>query len=689
MFKSLFNKKTLDSLFYPKSIAVIGASNEISKIGGYIFSEILKKEKIKAYPINLKSEKVQNIKAFKSVKDIKKKVDLAIIVIPADFVIDSLRECALSKIKNIVIISAGFKEVGENGKKREFEIKTLIKEYDLNLVGPNCLGFLNPEIELNCSFAKDLPKFGDVALISQSGAVIDAIIDWSFKYNIGFSKIVSVGNMAGIDELEFLKYLKEDDKTNAVVFYMETLERGFEFSKVLKEISMKKPVIIIKPGKSDNAKKAIGSHTGSLAQDNILVETLVKENGGIFVESLNELYNMLIGLKTKIPSGKNTVILTNAGGPGVIATDSLAKSSFDLYRLSSLQKEKFNFLPKEASLTNPIDILGDARSDRYKNTLIALENISEIHNIIVLLTPQIMTDSVEIAKILVEHSKKSKKTIVASFLGYKEIDLALNYFDENDFPHFQTPSDSVFALNNLYKYSQKEFSHKVYVKRLDSSKIKKVKSSIKTQKGLLTFLETKKICSSIGLKLPEKQVCLDVEHLFHIKVDCEKYYVIKVDGIVHKKDVGGVKVHVKGSDVKDCAIEIFEKFSKTNERFSITIEDEFEGIECIVGLKSDSELGDFLMFGMGGTFVSLFKDIHFSKTPLDEVLARKLIEKSKVYELLKGYRGSEECDINSLVQVLVKLSILRKYYPEIKEVDLNPVICNKNGVYLVDVKLLK
>ncbi|MCA9460087.1 MAG: CoA-binding protein, partial [Nanoarchaeota archaeon] len=407
--KSKQKNNSLDGIFYPKSIAVIGASNEKTKIGGFIFSQIINLNNITKYPINVKSSTVQGLKAYERVSKIGKNVDLAIIVIPALFVIDSVKDCIKAGVKNIVIVSAGFKEVGEEGKKREEELKKLIQDEGINLIGPNCLGILNAENYLNCSFANEVPSFGDTALISQSGAVIDAIIDWSFKNNIGFSKIISLGNMAGIDALSILHYLKNDPKTKSIVFYMETLERGEEFGEVLREVSKKKPVIIIKPGNSENAKKAIGSHTGSLAQDNILIETLISENNGILVKNLNELFNVLIGLKANFATNNKLCILTNAGGPGVIATDGFENTSFELYRFSEKEKKQMNFLPKEASLNNPIDILGDAKSDRYIETLKVLDKNKNIDNIFVLLTPQMMTDNENIAKGILEISKKSKK----------------------------------------------------------------------------------------------------------------------------------------------------------------------------------------------------------------------------------------------------------------------------------------
>ena len=684
--KLLKKKHALDSFFYPKSIAVIGASDETTKIGGYIFSEILK-TKVTAYPINIKWNAVQNVQAYHNVSEIKKDVDLVIIAIPGSLVLQAIKDCAEKGIKNIIIISAGFKETGEEGLHREEQLKEIIQKNNLKVIGPNCLGIVNAENKLNCSFAKDVPLFGSTALISQSGAVIDALLDWSFKHKVGFSKVVSLGNMAGVDELEMLEYLKDDPKTDSIVFYMETLERGHEFAKILRKVSKHKPVIIIKPGSSENAKKAIGSHTGSLAQDSVLVETLIKENNGILVQNLNELYNVLIGLKAKICSNKKLVIVTNAGGPGVIATDISSLTSFELYKLNEDEKEIFS-LPSEASLNNPIDILGDAKSDRYKDTLEKLEEIDEIGTILVLLTPQIMTDSSNIAQNLINHIKSSRKSIVSAFLGDKEIRGALELFDKENFPNFQTPSDALIAMNYLYKYHTFDYHKERKNYEFDQKTVLLLKDRLKGKKGLLDYTLTKEILNVFAIGLPEKKVFHTIDDVLNIKVKSGKKYVLKVDGVLHKKDIGGVELGITSSNVKDKALEMFEKISKHASDFSITLEEEVKGNEVIVGLKSDSELGNFIMFGMGGTYVSVFKDINFSICPLDHRGAQNLVQRSKVYKILKGFRGSKPIHFEHLYEVLVRMSYLQEVFPEIKEVDLNPIICDEHGVYLVDVKLV-
>ena len=678
------SKKALQSLFYSKSIAVIGASEDTSKIGGFIFSQILKVSSIKVYPVNMKSNSIQGITSYKHVSDVKKQIDLAVIVIPVNFVLEAIDDCVQAGIKNVVIITAGFKETGESGAKIEQEIKVLAQKHNLNLIGPNCLGFLNPEIGLNCSFAKDLPEFGDLALVSQSGAVIDALVDWSFSKNIGFSKIISCGNMAGVNTLDFLDYLYHDEKTKTICFYMETIENGEAFGKLLKKVTKKKKVIIIKPGKSENAQKAIGSHTGSLAQNGILVEKLIKENGGIFVEKFEELYNLFIGIETLKVKGAQTVIVTNAGGPGVITTDALEDSNLTLFSFSEKQKKIIlKSLPPAASVNNPIDVLGDAKGDRYLSALKELEKIESINNIIVILTPQMMTPCLEIAKNLVEFSKTSKKCISSVFLGGFEIRGAVEYFENNHFPNFRTPSEAITTMNKLYEYELFDFKDTPKGFEFNEKKIKKIKKELVHSSGLLTYTQTKKIFSCLELELPEKNHFNSKQEILSMNLKAGNNYVLKAEGIVHKKEVEAVKIGITSLTFQKEALEMFERTSGAE----LTLEQQVQGHEVIVGLQQN-DLGKFIMFGYGGSYVHVFNDVHFSLAPLSYKKAKELIKQSMVYTLLKGVRGEHPIDFESLVEILVRVSYIQELFPEIKEVDLNPIICNKNGAYCVDVKLL-
>lgn len=677
----------LISLFYPKSVAVIGASDNKEKIGGFIFSQTLKINGVKAFPINNKSSFIQGQQAYSSIKDIHEKIDLVIIVIPGKFVLDILIDCINKKIKNVVIISAGFKETDDEGREREEKIKNLVTKNEINLVGPNCLGILNVEIGMNCSFAKDLPKAGNIALISQSGAVIDAIIDWSFKHNIGFSKIVSLGNMAGIDELEMLEFLANDPKTKAIVFYMETLEKGKKFGKVLKKVSKKKPVIIINPGKSSNAKKAIGSHTGSLAKDSKLVETILNEGNAIIAQNFNELFNILIGLNAKLPLGKKIAIVTNAGGPGVISTDELENTDFELVKFSD--DERYSLLlnlPKEASVNNPIDVLGDAQIDRYENVIKSLVDFNKVDNILVLLTPQVMTNSLQIAHMIEKYNYK--KTIFSSFIGEKEIREAIKYLDYKKFANFQTPNEALQSMNKLLKYNSFNYHKTKFEYKFDTEQIMKIKKMLAHRNGLLNYNDTKEVLKSLSIQLPNKRVLTSIEDILATNLNPNKKYVLKLDGVIHKKDIGGVKLGITTLNFKSEVTKLFDILLESEQDGAITIEEQFEGTEVIIGLKSDRDLGDFIMFGMGGTYVSLFEDTKFATCPLDREGAKKLIESTKVFKILNGYRGSIPIDFEHLYELLIRISYLQEIYPEIKEVDLNPVICNQKDIYLVDVKLL-
>lgn len=689
MFPALLKKHSLEEIFNPNSIAVIGASNDKNKIGGFIFSEILK-SKIKAYPINVKWKIIQGQKAYPNLEEVKEKIDIVIIAIPNTYVLEIVEKSAKLGIKNIVIISAGFKEVGEEGKKKEEELKKLILKYKLNVIGPNCLGFINPKINLNCSFAKDIPIKGDIALISQSGAVIDAIIDWSFKHRVGFSKIVSLGNMAGVDELQMLKYLEQDKETKAMIFYMETLEKGEIFAKTLKEISKQKPVIIINPGKSKQAQKAIGSHTGSLAQDHKLIEVILKENNAIIAENIDELYNLIIALNKKNINKKKWVILTNAGGPGVISTDAINENNFELSNISEKTKSKLEkVLPKEASLKNPIDILGDATAKRYKDTIEILIQDEEIDNILVLLTPQMMTDSKEIAKEIILNSKKTNKIIISSFLGDKSLHNAFKYFDYNNFANFQTPTQALKAMKKLYEYNNFEYEEENIVSyELNLEEINLLKKEIKGKKGLIDYQTTKKILKTFEINLPDKIILNDITEVLEKEINSNKKYVLKVDGIIHKKDIGGVILNITKENFKEEALHMFDKLSLQNNDFYLTLEEQVQGVETIIGLKQQKDLGNFLMFGWGGTYVSLYNDINFTTCPLTYNKAKKIISESKIFPLLNGYRGGEIVKIDELIEIMVRLSYLQYYFEEIKEIDLNPVICNKDGIFLVDVKFI-
>ncbi len=692
MFKMFDKKHEYDNFFYPKSIAVVGASNKLEKIGGYIFSELIKNSEIEVFPVNVKWKEIQEKKAFTRLSEIKKPVSLAIIAIPAEHVLESIKDAIEANIKNIIIISAGFKEIGDEGELREEELKKLIWEGGLNVIGPNCLGILNSINMINCSFSKDLPQPGNIALISQSGAFIDAIIDWSLDNKIGFSKIASIGNMIDVDEIKLLKYLKEDTQTKAIAIYMESLKNGTDFAEILREISKEKPVVILNPGKSEESKKAILSHTGSLAPNSKLIEALIKENGGILTDSLTGLEDILIAFNSSLTPNKNTAIVTNAGGFGVITADSISKTDLVLCELSEKTIENLSFLPNSASFKNPVDILGDAKSQRYLKTIEILGKDEKVENIFVILTPQMMTDSKQIAEQLCEYKENnSEKCIFSSFVGGKEIDQACKIFKENSFANFKSPERAIYAVDKILNWKKFSYSDEIPTYNFNKEKISRLNEKIENEKGLLSESLSREIIEGVlAIKVPEKQYIDSFEDIIKIKLEENKKYVLKVNSkdIVHKIEVGGVIDGIDKNNFIETAEEMFDKMCEITRDFTLTLEEHYEGTETILGLKNDELLGTFILFGFGGTYVNVIEDSNFSMCPLNHERAKKLVENSKVYDILKGYRGSLPIHFKHLHEIMVRLSFLPKLFPNIKEVDINPLICSSKGVYLADIKII-
>ena len=679
---------TIDSFFYPKSIAIVGASDDELKIGGFMFSQIKNHSSIKAYPINAKNSTIQGHRSYASLTQIEGEIDVCIIAIPKQFVFQTLEECAKKNISKVVIISAGFKELGGDGIEEENAIKQFCKKNNITLIGPNCLGFLNPELQLNASFAKDIPKFGDIALISQSGAVLDAIIDWSFTHNIGFSKIVSIGNMAGVNAYGFLEYLNEDPKTHSIVFYLESLEEGEKFRELLSKVTPKKPVFILQPGKSTNAQKAIGSHTGSLAHNYELVKTIYEYSNAILVEGFDELFAHLIALKSsKKPQGNSILIVTNAGGPGVIATDSLEEFALNRYELSDDEKQLFSTMPKASSLNNPIDILGDADPKRYQEALQAAIQ-TQADGLLILLTPQMMTNSKAIAQSIIEVDKKSKKPIYCCFLGDKEVKDALSYFDLTKIPYFSSPKSALKSYATLYNYFTSTPLQCQSTSKIPSQTSLKLLHNEHITKGLLSQEKTLEIVKSLNLNIPKTYLINSSHDIYTTSFDENLTYFVKADNILHKKDVGAVKPHISYDQLVPTLEEMYATFSKENKDLTLFVQEEIKGVETIVGLKCDEQLGNFLVFGSGGTAVSLFKDIAFSPTPMNRAMSEKCVQSTKVFTLLNGYRGENKCNIEELYNTIESISQLPQLYNNLKEVDCNPVIVNEKGAYLVDIKLL-
>ncbi len=670
------------NIFNPKSIAVIGATPKERKAGYSILKNLLK-FKGKVYPINPKYSEVLGLKCYKSILDVDDKIDLAIIVVPNVVVPQVLEECGEKRVKNVVIISAGFSEVGNY--ELEERLKDIIKKYGLRVIGPNCFGIINNNIDLNATFSKIFPPKGEVSIISQSGAVIDAILDIAPLLNIGISKVVSLGNKIDIQESDILKIFGSDEETKIIAIYMESL-KDKRFFDVAKRVAKKKPIIVLKAGRGEFGKKAAKSHTGALAGENEIYEAIFKQCGLIKAETFEEFIDLIHIFLTQPSMGNNRVgIITNAGGFGVLAADSAELYKLNLPEFSEDIKEELKkVLPPNANINNPLDIIGDATPERYREVIKILLKDKNLDGYLVILTPQEMTKPLEVAKTLVEIKKD--KPLVSSFIGGVSVKGAKSYLRKNGIPAYITPESGIRALAKLYYYSKVKNREEdlEYVNNL-LKRFKKIREeNLEIIKDLINRgdeYSVKKLLSLFGFPIPEGYVVESEEELKKIAEKLNNKVVLKALNVYHKTDVGAIIIN------PDDVVEAYKKLSK---RFGnkILIEEfiDKKGIELILGGKRS--LYPLIMVGLGGIFTEVLKDVSFAIPPVTKEYALEMLKDLKGYKLIKGYRGFKG-DIDFIVDCIVKLGIFFIVNPEIKEIDINPIVVFDKGGVVLDAKIIK
>jgi len=670
----------MKNLLEPKSIAIVGASDKRSKIGNILIRNLQnKKYKGKIFPINPRHKIIEGLKVRTSVLEVDEKIDLAVIAIPADFVLLAIDECIRKGIKNLVIISAGFSESGKDGAKREEALKKLAKENGLNILGPNCLGFINVNKSINASFAKKNVPEGGTALISQSGAFVTALLDIAKEEQVGFSKIVTLGNKTVLDEVDFLKYLDKDPKTKAIALYLENIKKGREFFNAVSQVSARKPVLILKAGSSQKVQDAIMSHTGSMAGESVVVKKAFQESGALSFENIQELWQAL-KLFNKHPQPKNEkiVILTNAGGPGVVTSDLVEKTkNLDFYDFDSKEKEELRLeLPMGASVENPIDILGDANSTRYKNILKILKKNKKIGAILALITPQAQTDVANILKVVTQAEKEAKIPIVPVFIGTKNPKT------------FQFPQELVGALDKIVGYQASAKAKKVNKKTpakfnpLSSSRVRSyVEEALEEERIIFYYHEALELTRYYGINsLP----AINVNN--RKKPDFKKYkeVVMKVDDprILHKMAQGGVRTGVRGrAQFENNLKQLRRKFKKEEIIWQKQVE---KGTEIIIGLKKDPSFGPILLCGIGGILTEIFDEKLLWILPADKAQIKKDLEKSKIGKIFK----KEGLDLSELVEEISKVGKIGWQNSWLKELDVNPMFFYPNKRPLaVDIKV--
>lgn len=699
------NVNNLKTLFNPKTIAVIGASNTEGTVGYSLMKNLVASGfEGTIYPINPKRANVQGVKAYPKVADLPEKIDLSIIATPALSVPSVVDECGAFGIKACVIVSAGFKEAGDEGLRLMDQIKNCAKKFDMSILGPNCLGFIKPAIHLNASFSRKMAKSGGIAFISQSGALCSAVLDWSVKENVGFSYFVSIGEMIDIGFHDLIDYFGNDESTTSILIYMESLDNAKRFLSAARSFARTKPIIILKAGKSLEGAKAALSHTGSLTGNDQVFDAAFKRVGILRVNTISELFNCAKNLSMqKRPQGNKLAIVTNAGGPGVIATDALVAMHGMVAKLSD---ETISYLdealPSHWSHGNPVDVLGDADPMRYKKAVEACMNDSGVDGVLVILTPQAVTNAIAVARELVTISKANQKTILACWMGEDDVAEGRLILEDGRIPAYEKPENAIRAFMNMYLYDLNldllqetpgtiphAFSPKVDLNR------EIINDSIANNRFILTEPDAKKLLANYDIPIPQGALAKNAFSAAEIAGSIGYPVVAKIvsPDIVHKFDVGGVVVGINTREEAQLAYEKITTSVKNhlpNARIDgIYIEQMVKKrYEILIGSKKDPIFGPVIVFGMGGIAVEVFKDTNIGLPPLNMALSQRLIEETKIYKLLKGYRGESGVNVEAIQFLLYKVAYLVMDFPQIKELDINPFAVDEHGEIVLDAKVI-
>ena len=682
----------LNNFFNPKSIAVIGASKTPGKVGHDILKNIIQYGYDGAvYPINPAADEILGRKAYASMQDVPGKIDLAVVVIPSKNVLEVIGQCGEKNIDSAIIITAGFKESGLEGAKLETELINKAKEAGVRFIGPNCLGMIDTHSKVNASFAAGMPEKGGIGFFSQSGALCLAVLDRALPDKIGFSKFISMGNKADISDTDIMLALAEDEHTKVILGYIEGVGDGRKFMDVATQVSKKKPVIILKSGITSSGAKAASSHTGALAGREAAFEAAFKQSGIIRAHTINELFNYALAFANQpLPQGPNVAIITNSGGPGILAADACDKSDLKLAPPhKEIVDELRTFLPPVASFYNPVDILGDARSDRYEKAITTVLKDDKIHGIMVLLTPTATVDIEATAIAVANIANKTDRPILTSFMGKKSIEEAAKTLLSYGVPNYSYPEEAVSAMNAMYHYH-------VWINRPDKQyqgfpgfKEKAVQvfaNAKKENRDRFTDSEVHDVLNAYGFTLPKSSFARTSEEAVDAAMEIGYPVVMKIlsPQIVHKSDIGGVRVNLNSKqEVEKVFFEItthLRNIMPAAQIYGVMIQEMVHGgKEIIMGITKDPQFGHMIMFGLGGIYVEVLKDISFRIVPLSREDAHEMIREIKTFALLRGVRGETEADIEEIEKSLLVLSQMAMDFPQIIEADINPLLVQKRG----------
>lgn len=706
-----YEHQPLDAIFAPKTVAVIGATEKAGSVGRTILWNLISSPfGGTVFPVNPKRPSVLGIKAYPNIAAVPEQVDLAIVVTPAATVPGVISECVDAGVKGAIVISAGFKETGAAGIELEQKVLAQARRGRMRIIGPNCLGVMNPLSGLNATFAGKMALPGNVGFISQSGALCTAILDWSFQQNVGFSAFVSIGSMLDVGWGDLIYYLGDDPHTESIVIYMESIGDARSFLSAAREVALTKPIIVIKVGQTEAAAKAAASHTGSLTGSDEVLNAAFRRTGVLRVNSIDDLFNMAEVLaKQPRPKGKRLTILTNAGGPGVLATDALITGDGELAELSEETVEKLTpILPPAASTHNPIDILGDADPERYAKSLeIALKDPNS-DGMLVILTPQAMSDPTNTAKELVAKLRETSvkgKPILASWMGGDEVAAGEAILNRASIYTFPYPDTAAHVFNLMWRYNynlQGIYETPILPESCGEQACDRVLAETiirtvrQTDRTILTEYESKQILSAYGIPTVPTEIATTEAEAVKLAEKIGYPVVLKLysETITHKTDVGGVRLLLKDAETvrgayRGIQASVSEKVGA--EHFlGVTVQPmlNLEGYEIIIGSSIDPQFGPVLLFGTGGQLVEVFKDRALALPPLNSTLARRMMEQTKIYTALKGVRGRKPVDLARLEQLLVQFSLLVVEQPWIKEIDINPLLASPERLIALDARVV-
>jgi acetyltransferase len=706
----------LESFFNPKRIALIGASINPNSVSGKVLGNLVGGGfRGVVYPVNPQFEAVLGIQCYPDLKSLPNKPDLAVICTKAEQVPEYVDKCGESGILNIIIMSAGFKEAGEEGVKLENQIKSFIKKYEnMRVMGPNCLGIIVPSLSLNVSFASGMPRNGNIAFISQSGALCTSVLDWAMEKKIGFSYFISVGNALDVDFSDLIDFFGEDEKTKSIVLYIESITQARKFMTAARSFARSKPIVAYKAGRFPESAKVAASHTGAMAAEDAIYDAAFKRVGIARVFDIGDIFDCteLIG-RGKIPKGSKLCIVTNAGGPGVMATDSLIEHDGEL---SELSEETFTLLnsnlPAFWSKSNPVDVLGDANSKRISKAVQIVLQDKGVDAVLVILTPQAMTNPTATAKEISKLSADTKKPILTAWLGGERMREGMQILSDAGVPVYQTPEQAVRSFMTLVSYSRNlsslyETPKEIPVEfTIDRNKLKKdfaglclseEKNINKDKTLILSETVSKIILDAYGIPVSNPVLARTSDDAIDVANKYGYPVVMKIHSpdISHKTDVDGVELNLQDDEMVSSAFKRMMNNVKSKQPDTkiegVTIQKMVkvkDGIEMILGIKKDSTFGTVILTGMGGTGAELFKDRAIGFPPLNERLAFQMLESLKIFPLLKGYRGKPPVNIDRLIEILIRLSYLAADYPEIIELDINPLLISQTGAIALDARIV-